>query len=86
MIEHSRHRKEQVGVVLNSKVEKTAIVQVTRLMQDPTYKKVVRRRKKYVAHDEKKIAKVGDKVRIIETKPISKTKRWRVAEVLRSAN
>ena len=86
MAEYYRHRKEQVGVVLNNKTEKTAIVQVTRLMQDPTYKKVVRRRKKYAVHDEKKITKVGDKIRIVEVKPISKTKRWRVAEVLSSAS
>ena len=77
-----RHRKEQVGIVLNSKMEKTAIVQVTRLMQHPIFKKVIRRRKKYVVHDEKKVAKVGDKVRIVQTKPISKTKRWQLAEVL----
>ena len=86
MVEHYRHQKERVGVVLSNKMEKTAIVQVTRLVQHPVYKKVVRSRKKYMAHDEKKITKVGDKVRIVETKPISRTKRWKVAEVLGSAN
>lgn len=86
MVEHYRHRKEQVGIVLSNKMEKTAVIEVTRLVQHPVYKKVVRRRKKYVAHDEKKVTKVGDKVRIVETKPISRTKRWKVAEVLGSTN
>ena len=81
-----RHRKEQVGVVLSSQMEKNTIVQVTRLMQHPIYKKVVRRRKKYLVHDEKKIAKTGDKVRITETKPMSKTKRWKLVEVVSSAS
>lgn len=80
-----RHRKEQVGVVLSNKMERTAVVQVTRLVQHPVYRKVIRRRKKYVVHDEKKIAKVGEKVRIKETRPVSRTKRWRVVEVLAPA-
>ena len=84
MAESYRHHKEQVGIVLSNRQEKTAVVQVMRLMQHPTYKKVVRRRKKYVVHDEKKITKIGDKVRIVETKPISKNKCWRVAEILSS--
>ena len=77
-----RQRKERVGVVLSNKMEKSAVVLVTRLVQHPMYQKVMRVRKKYVAHDEKKVTKVGDKVRICETKPISKTKRWKVVEVL----
>ncbi|MBI4368372.1 MAG: 30S ribosomal protein S17 [Candidatus Omnitrophica bacterium] len=79
-----RHRKELTGTVLSSKMEKTAIVQVTRLVQHPVYRKVVRWRKKYVVHDAQKKAKVGDKVRIRETRPISKTKCWQVIEVLAS--
>ena len=86
MAKSTRHHKEQVGIVLSNKMEKTAVVQVTRLVQHPVYKKVVRRRRKYVVHDEKKIMKVGDKVRIIETKPISKNKCWTVAEVLNSVS
>lgn len=77
-----QHRKEQVGIVLSSQMEKTAVVQVTRLVQHPIYHKVVRVRKKYVVHDEKKEAKVGSKVRIRETKPLSKTKRWQLVKVV----
>ena len=79
-----RHRKELVGTVLSNKTEKTAIVQVTRLVQHALFHKIVRVRKKYVAHDEKK-AKIGDKVRIRESKPLSKSKRWQVVEVVSSA-
>ena len=79
-----RHRKELVGTVQSNKMEKTAVVNVVRLMQHPAYGKVIRWQKRYVVHDEKKVAKVGDKVRIRETKPMSKTKRWRIIEVLTS--
>lgn len=79
-----QHKKELVGVVLSTKMEKTAIVQVTRLFQHPVYQKVVRVRKKYAAHDEKKASKIGDKVRIQESRPLSKTKRWQVVEVIPS--
>ena len=82
MVDH--HRKEQVGVVLATKMQKTAIVEVTRLVQHPIYGKVVKQIKKYPVHDEKQSAKVGDKVRIEETRPLSKTKRWRLAEILTS--
>lgn len=82
MAEH--HRKELVGTVLSNKTEKTAVVQVARLVQHPLFHKVVRIRKKYFAHDEKK-SKIGDKVRIRETKPISKLKRWQVVEVISAA-
>jgi len=78
-----RHVRELVGFVLSDKVDKTVIVEVTRLMQHRLYKKVIKRRKRFTAHDEKNTAKIGDEVRIRETKPISKTKRWRVSEVLR---
>ncbi len=77
-----RHRKEKVGTVLSNKMEQTAIIQVTRLVQHSVYRKVIRRRKRYVAHDGKKIAKVGDTVRIRETRPMSRAKRWQVIEVL----
>ena len=77
-----RHRKERVGTVLSNRMAETAVVQVTRLVQHPVYRKVIRRRKKYVAHDEKKIAKVCATVRIRETRPLSRTKRWQVVEVL----
>ena len=79
-----RHFKERIGIVLSQKMAKTVVVEVTRTAQHPTYLKVHKEKRKYPAHDEKQIAKVGDKVRIKETKPISKTKRWRVAEVIPS--
>jgi small subunit ribosomal protein S17 len=78
-----RHRKELAGTVTSDKMAKTAIVEVVRLVQHPVYRKVVKKWKKYAAHDEKKVSKTGDRVRIQETKPLSKTKRWQVVEVLR---
>ena len=80
----NRHRKELVGTVLSAKMEKTAVVKVMRLVRHPQYKKVVRLQKKYVVHDEKKVAKVGTQVRIRETRPLSRTKRWELVEVLAS--
>lgn len=70
------------GVVLSDKMHKTAIVEVTRLVQHPKFKKIIRRKIKYAVHDEKNEAKVGCKVEIVETRPISKTKRWRLVRVL----
>ena len=78
---HGGQRKRE-GVVISNKMQKTIIVQVTRLMEHPEFKKVIRRNVKYAAHDERNEAKIGDKVRIIETRPLSKTKRWRLLEVL----
>ena len=77
-----RRRKELVGVVMNNKMKQTAVVQVTQLFQHPVYGKVLRRRKKYVVHDVNSSAQVGSKVRIRESKPLSKTKRWQLVEVL----
>ena len=81
----SRH-KERVGVVLSNKMQQTVVVQVTRLVQHMVYRKVVKQRKKYVVHDEKQMAKIGDSVRIRETRPISKTKRWELMEVLSASS
>ncbi len=75
-------RRIREGVVISDKMNKTIIVEVTRLIQHPQFKKVVRRRVKYAAHDEKNEAKLGSKVRIEETKPLSKTKRWRLVKVI----
>ncbi len=75
-------RRTREGVVISDKMNKTIIVEVTRLIQHPQFKKVVRRRVKYAAHDEKNEAKIGSKVRIEETKPLSKTKRWRLVKVI----
>ena len=77
-------KKERVGTVIRAKAQKTIVVEVERLAQHPKYHKVIRIRKRYVAHDEKASAKVGDRVRIVETKPISKTKHWQLSEVLKS--
>ena len=76
------YQKERSGVVIRAKMAKTVVVEVERLAKHAQYTKVIRRRKRYVVHDEKGVAKVGDQVRIVETKPISKTKHWRLAEVM----
>jgi len=82
--EERRYRKERAGTVISNKMQKTIVVQVMRLTEHPRYKKVIKLFKKYKAHDEKGIAKLGDKVLIRETRPISKTKRWTVVEVIKS--
>jgi len=76
------HRKERVGEVISNKMAKTIIVRVQRRFAHPKYKKVVTGYKQFYAHDEKSEAKVGDRVRIEETRPISKSKRWRLAAVV----
>src|SRR3989454_10294934 len=76
------NRKERVGEVISNKMAKTIIVRVERRFPHPRYKKVVTGYKKFYAHDEKSEAKVGDRVRIQETRPLSKMKRWRLMEVV----
>jgi small subunit ribosomal protein S17 len=76
------HRKERVGEVIASKMAKTITVRVERRFAHPKFKKVVTGYKKFYAHDEKSEAKIGDRVRIEETRPLSKTKRWRLVEVV----
>ena len=75
-------RKARVGLVIKDKMNKSVIVEVTRIVQHPLYKKYIRKRSRFMAHDEKGECRVGDKVRIIETRPVSKRKRWRVQEKL----
>ncbi len=75
-------RKERVGEVISNKMAKTIIVRVERRFPHPKFKKVVTGYKKFYAHDEKSEAKVGDRVRIQETRPLSKSKRWRLVEVV----
>lgn len=75
-------RKENIGTVISNKMEKTVTVKVTRKMRHEKYGKVIERSKKYYAHDETNALSVGQKVRIMETRPLSKLKRWRVVEVL----
>ncbi len=83
--EKRAHRKERVGSVLSANMAKTIIVRVERRYPHPKFKKVVTGYKKFYAHDEKGEAKVGDRVRIEETRPISKTKRWRLVEIVERA-
>jgi small subunit ribosomal protein S17 len=84
--EHARGRsQERRGLVISSGMDKTIVVKVDTVKAHPRYKKVVRRSSKFHAHDEQNAAKVGDVVRIVETRPLSKTKNWRLAEVLEEA-
>ncbi len=79
------HRKERIGEVISNNMAKTIIVRVQRRFPHPKFKKVVTGYKKFYAHDEKSEAKVGDRVRIEETRPLSKTKRWRLVQVVEKA-
>lgn len=76
------HKKERVGEVVSNKMAKTIVVRVERRFPHPRFRKVVTAFKKFYAHDEKGEAKVGDRVRIQECRPLSKTKRWRLVEVV----
>ncbi len=77
-------RKEMVGTVIRSKMAKTVIVEARHRVSHPKYKKVILRKSKFYAHDEKGTVKLGDVVRLRETRPISKLKRWTVVEVIRT--
>lgn len=79
------NRKERIGEVVSNKMTKTIVVRVERRFPHPRYKKVVTSYKKFYAHDEKNEAKAGDRVRIEETRPLSKMKRWRLVQVLSKA-
>ena len=84
--EHERgNRQERRGVVVSSAMDKTIVVRVETLKAHRRYKKIIRRSTKFHAHDERNEANVGDVVRIVETRPLSKTKRWRLAEVVEAA-
>ena len=84
--EHERgRRQERRGVVVSDAMDKTIVVKVDTVKAHPRYKKVVRRSTKFHAHDEQNAAKVGDLVRIVETRPLSKTKNWRLAEIVEKA-
>jgi small subunit ribosomal protein S17 len=80
-----RARKTRVGLVVSDKMEKTVVVSIERRVQHPVYGKMVRRTKRFKAHDEQNEAKTGDTVRIMETRPMSKDKRWRVVEIVERA-
>ncbi len=81
-----KSRKVLVGKVISDSMDKTRSVLVSTLMKHTLYKKYIKRRKKYYAHDENNIAHVGDVVKIMETRPLSRTKRWRIVEILRKAH
>lgn len=76
-------RKIKIGAVVSDKMNKTIVVRVERITQHPLYKKTIRRYKKFKVHDEKNSAKAGNTVRIIETRPLSKEKRWRLLEIIK---
>jgi small subunit ribosomal protein S17 len=78
-------RKTRIGMVVSDKMAKTVVVSIERRVQHPVYGKMIRRTKKLKAHDEQNEAKTGDTVRIMETRPLSKDKRWRVVEIIERA-
>ena len=78
-------RQEKIGKVTSTKMQKTIVVTVERQIMHPLYRRVVRRSRKFMAHDEKSVCHVGDTVRIEETRPLSAQKRWRVVEVISAA-
>src|SRR6266481_4518729 len=78
-------KNEKIGSVVSARMAKTIVVEVTRRVPHPLYKRIVSKRKKFYAHDEEGAAKVGDVVRIIECRPMSKLKRWRLGEIVRKA-
>ena len=80
-----RNKKVLIGTVVSDKMDKTVVVQVKRLFIHPRYKKFVRRNAKYKAHDERNQCGIGDKVQIIESRPISKDKHWRVSRIIEKA-
>jgi small subunit ribosomal protein S17 len=79
------NRRTLIGQVVSNKMDKTVVVRVERLVQDPRYKKYVRRYSKFMAHDESNSCAIGDRVRIVEHRPLSKLKRWKVQATLQSA-
>lgn len=79
-------RKTRTGKVISDRMDKTVVVAVESLVQHPLYKKIVKRITKFKAHDDKNQCRIGDVVKIMETRPLSKTKRWRVVKVLEKAD
>lgn len=85
MMENRNLRKERIGVVTSNKMEKSIVVSEVKRVKHPMYGKFVLKTKKYVAHDEKNDCNIGDTVKIMETRPLSKTKCWRLVEILERA-
>ncbi|GEA14388.1 MAG: small subunit ribosomal protein [Moorella sp. (in: firmicutes)] len=79
------HRKTRIGSVVSDKMDKTVVVAVENRVRHPLLGKIIRKTKKFKAHDEKNECRIGDKVKIMETRPLSKEKRWRVVEILEKA-
>ncbi|APG24186.1 MAG: 30S ribosomal protein S17 [Syntrophotalea acetylenica] len=76
------NRKTRVGVVISDKMDKTVVVRVDQMVKHPVYKKFIKRRVTFKAHDEENRCNIGDKVSVVETRPLSRDKRWRVREIL----
>jgi len=83
--ERKTRKTEKVGQVVSAKMTKTIVVEVTRRVPHPVYKRIINKRNKFYAHDEQETAKMGDVVRIVECRPMSKLKRWELGEVVRKA-
>ena len=82
---YSGNRKFRIGVVTSNKMDKTIVVSCEMVFAHPLYKKIIKRTTNFKAHDENNQCRIGDKVRIIETRPLSKDKRWRVVEIIEKA-
>ena len=82
----TRHHQEKVGVVTSTKMQKTIVVEVHRRVAHPVYKRIITKRSKFMAHDEHGKAKEGDMVRIVECRPLSKSKRWSLKDIVRAAS
>jgi small subunit ribosomal protein S17 len=82
---NTKQRKIRTGVVISNKMDKTVVVEVSRTVIHPVYKKFVRRRKRFMAHDEENRCRIGDEVMIVETRPLSRHKNWRVRKIVREA-
>lgn len=80
------HKKKQTGIVISNAMQKSVVVEVSRTVQDPTFKKYVRRKNKFMAHDESNKCKMGDTVCIRECRPLSKRKRWIVEEIVKKSS
>ena len=78
-----KNKRELIGLLISDKMDKSVVVQVERFVQHKVYKKFMKRYKKYHAHDEKNVCSIGDTVKIIETRPLSKLKRFRVSEIVK---
>jgi len=77
--------KTQIGIVTSNKMTKTVVVQVERLVRHPKYKKYIKRLEKFKAHDERQECQIGDKVMVVETRPLSREKHWRVEQIIERA-